>query len=52
MKKPYPFIIKLYGELYKLESFFGKHYLRKCDKNGKVKRVAKKKCQIIPFKKS
>ena len=51
MKKSYPLILKLYGDLYKLESFFGKHFLRKCDKNGKVYPTVKKKCQIIPFKK-
>ena len=51
MKKPYPFIIKMYGDLYKLESFYGKHYLRKRDKNGKVK-PTNRKCKIIPFKKS
>jgi len=50
--KPYPLILKMYGKFYKLESVFGKHYLRECDKNGKVKRVAKPKCKIIPFKKS
>lgn len=50
--KPYPLILKLYGKFYKFENVFGKTYLRECDKNGKVKKVVKPKCKIIPFKKS
>jgi len=49
--KQYPLIIKMYGDLYRLQHFYGRWSLRKCDKNGKVFPTVKKKCQIIPFKK-
>lgn len=46
-KKKYPFIIRLYGDLYKIENYFGKWYVTRCDKNGD-----KIKSNIIPFKKN
>ena len=33
--KPYPFIIKKEGKLYKLECF-GRCYLRQCDSKGRI----------------
>ena len=35
-KKRYPFIIRLRGQLYKIENFFGKWYVKRCNKNGKT----------------
>ncbi len=34
--KPYPFIIKKEGKLFKLECFFGRCYLRQCDSKGRI----------------
>jgi hypothetical protein len=46
----YPFIIKMYGEYYRLESAFGRNLMRKCDKNGKIYRGDYKKSNILDFK--
>ena len=34
--KPYPFIKKKNGILNKVVCFYGRCYLRECDKNGKI----------------
>jgi hypothetical protein len=44
--KPYPFILKMYGKLYKLECFYGKCMFRRCDSKGRVFRTH----NIVQFK--
>lgn len=46
--KKYPFIIRLRGQLYKIENFFGKWYVKRCDKNGKII----EKDNVLMFKKN
>jgi len=45
--KGYPLILRLYGKLYRLQSFFGKWYFRRCDDKGNII----KKNNVVPFKK-
>ena len=46
-KKRYPFILRLRGQLYKIEYFFGRWYVNRCDKNGKNI----EKDNVVAFKK-
>lgn len=50
--KTYPFIIWSGGKRKVLITLYGRSYFRECDKNGKIKRLVKPKCKIIPFKKN
>jgi hypothetical protein len=44
--KPYPFIIRVKGQLLKLETFYGKSMFRRCDNKGRIFRVN----NIVQFK--
>ena len=47
-KKNYPLIFRFKnGGYFLVETFFGRHYVNRCDKNGN-----KIKSNIIPFKKT
>ena len=45
--KPYPFMLWIKGKLYKLETFYGKSYFRRCDNKGRVFKIN----NVVAFKK-
>lgn len=45
--KPYPFMLWIKGRLYKLETFYGKSYFRRCDNKGRVFKIN----NVVAFKK-